>query len=258
LVGYKPYYFIHAMRGALHSLAGRVEDAERDFEIAMQSSGATGYLARVFVVDHCQLTGDAQAAMALARQGIAGVEETGSTAAGVTFTQRSLGVAHALNEEWPQALAALEGSCAFAREAGTFLSAEPQTLSWVARAHLELGELDRARDALEASLAVGDAMGSHHHVPHCRLVEAKLLRANGATQDEIEIALDTALEAARKVARFYEPLVHLEAADFAAASGNPARQRAELEAARALFAEMGVDARAKQVAEQLAQEPIAG
>jgi tetratricopeptide (TPR) repeat protein len=251
LLGYSAFHFLHVWRGTLHSLAGRIEEAEQDFEIAMQSSGVTGYLARVFVVVHCELTGDPRMAMAQARRAVAGVEETGSTPAGVVFTQRTLGIAHALNDEWTEALAALEHSREYAREAGTFLHAEPETLGWVARALMELGELERARERLDEALAMGERMGSTLHVPHCLLVRAKLLRASGAARDDIEAALSAALDSARELARFYEPLVHLEHAEFAGALGDDAGRRVELEAARDLFAEMGATARARQLTKEL-------
>ena len=57
-------------------------------------------------------------------------------------------------------------------------------------------------------------------VPHCRLVRAQPLRAAGADRSDFETALRVALEAARKIARFYEPLVHLEHAEFARGLGD--------------------------------------
>jgi class 3 adenylate cyclase/tetratricopeptide (TPR) repeat protein len=247
LLGYSPYYFLHAIRGGLHSLAGRVEDAERDFEIALQSSGVTGYLSSAFLVAHCELTGDARTAMAQARRAVAGLEESGSTLAGVVFMRRALGIAHALCGEWPEALEAFEYSREVAREAETFLQAEPETLCWVARSLMELGELGRAGERLDEALVVGERMQSTLHVPHCRLVRAKLLRVSGAPHDEIEGALGVAIEAARELARFYEPLVLLEYAEFAGECGDEALRRVKLEAARVMLAEMGAVARAAEV-----------
>ena len=94
-------------------------------------------------------------------------------------------------------------------------------------------------------------MESTIHVPHSALVRAKLLRVTGAPHDEVEAALASALEIAREKAPFYEPLIHLEHAEFAADQDDGASRRVALEAARDLLAETGVTARAEEITKQL-------
>ncbi len=251
LLGYSAFHFLHAIRGTQHLLMGRVPKAQRDIEIAMQARDVTGFLAAVFSVLVCEVTGDARGALANARRAVAGIGESGTTAAGVTFIQRALGQAHALNGEWEESLTALERSLQTARDAETFLHAEPETLVWIAGTLIELGEIDRAREALDESFAVGERIATVLSEPRAHLTRARLLRrAAGSTPDReaIEAALGAALEAARRMgALSYEPFVHLERAEFARTLGDDALLRSELEAAQRLFTEMGATARADQI-----------
>jgi len=145
LVGYEPYHLLLGMRGALLSFSGRFTEAEQDMERALQASGMTGHIVRVFVVEHCHFSGNTQAAIAQARRSVAGVEEQGGTNIGIIFSQRGLGIALTLAGEWREALQAFECSLEISHEVGTFLQAEPTTLVWVARVRVSLGEIDRAR-----------------------------------------------------------------------------------------------------------------
>ena len=118
------------------------------------------HIVRVFVVEHCHFTGDSRTAIAQARSGAAGVEETGTTNIGVIFTQRGLGISYAIAGEWHEALAPLERALEISREAGTFLQTEPTTLVWIARVLVALGETDRARQTLDAVVSEVKKMGT--------------------------------------------------------------------------------------------------
>jgi class 3 adenylate cyclase/tetratricopeptide (TPR) repeat protein len=251
LVGYSPYHLLLGMRGAMLSFAGRFTEAERDFESALRAGGVTVHIVRVFVVEHCRFTGDTRTAVAQARRGAAGVEETGATSIGMIFTQRGLGISHALAGEWREALAALERSLDISHKAGTFLQAEPTTLVWMARVLVPLGEINRARETLDRARALGEQQLSRLPLPFVALVDAMIMRASGAPREEVEAALGRALEVAREHARGYEPLVHLEHADYAGEVGDDTKRRRELEAGRDLLAEMGATTRAEQVTREL-------
>ncbi len=253
LVGYSPYHLLLGMRGALLSFLGRYTEAEQDFENALQATGVTLHIVRVFVVEHCHFTGDSRTAIAQARSGAAGVEETGTTNIGVIFTQRALGISLAIAGEWREALLPFERALDISHEAGTFLQTEPTTLVWIARVLVALGELDRARQTLDRALAIGEQQQSRLQLPFAALVDAMITRASGAPADEVEAALARALAAAREHARGYEPLVHLEHAAYAGEVGDDSKRRSELEAARDLLAEMGASARAEQLTVELAQ-----
>ena len=251
LIGYSPVDFCYGMRGSIKSLMGRAAEAEQDFKTGIEGSGITSYLVRIFTVLHCELTGDGRYAMSQARSASAGLEEFGATAAARVFLIRSLGIAHALNGEWQDAIDAFEESRQLAHESGTFLQAEPDTLIWCARAWIELGEIERAKQAVEEATTLGERMETKLHLTHAEYVQVKLARATGASRQEFEAVVATALAKAREKARFYEPLIHLDFAAFAAEQNDEATQRAQLEAARDLLAEMGVTARAEEITRQL-------
>jgi class 3 adenylate cyclase len=248
LLGYSALHFMSGLRGNLHAFAGRVQEAERDLEFALRAPDVIAHLSRGFAVQLWELTGDARVALAQARRAVAGVEESGATIAGVVFSHRTLGSAHALNGEWKEAIAALEHSLQVARDAQTFVHIEPETLVWLAQVLLEVGELDRARVTLDDAFAEGERLEVQLHAPHGHLVRARLLRHSNEL-DAAEASLGKTLETARAMgARFYEPFVHLERAELAQARGDDALRRSELEAAQSVFAEMGASARAEELA----------
>ena len=76
-------------------------------------------------------------------------------------------------------------------------------------------------------------------------------RAAGAPPETVEAHLADAVATARERAPGYEPLVHLEAATWAAERGDEATRRRALERARDLFAEMGLPTRAEAIEQQL-------
>ena len=154
--------------------------------------------------------------------------------------------------EWQDALDAFEESRQLSHESGTFLQAEPDTLIWCARAWIELGEIERAKQAVEEAMTLGERMESNLHLTHAAYVQVKLARSSGASQQEFEAVVATALETAREKAPFYEPLIHLDCAAFAAEQDDEPTRRVELEAARDLLADMGVTARAEEITRQLA------
>jgi tetratricopeptide (TPR) repeat protein len=252
LVGYSPYHLLYGMRGALLSFSGRYSDAEQDFEIGLQGTGVTGHIVRVFAVEHGLFSGETRSALALARRAAAGVEETGATSIGKIFTQRALGMGHALSGEWGEALSAFERSIQISHDAGTFFQVEPSTLVWMARVRVALGEVDLARETLDRALAMSDQQAGQLPRSFGALVNAMITRASGATREEVEASLASALATAREHAPGYMPLVHLEHADYARELGDEAKRRGELEAARNLLAEMGATTRADQLTRELA------
>jgi tetratricopeptide (TPR) repeat protein len=159
---------------------------------------------------------------------------------------------HALSGEWGEALSAFERSIQISHDAGTFFQAEPSTLVWMARVRVALGEVDLARETLDRALAMADQQAGQLPRPFGALVNAMITRASGATREEVEASLASALATAREHARGYMPLVHLEHADYASELGDAAKWRGELEAARNLLAEMGATTRADQLTRELA------
>ena len=162
------------------------------------------------------------------------------------------GVAHALNGEWADGLATLEDTLQSMREKNTFLLLEAETLTWIARCRLELGDLEGVRATLAETPAVAERIGARLHLPHLHLVEARLAMCSGAGDEEIESALGAAFDAVRAMgARLWEPFVELARAEWRELRGDDAgRQAATSEAVRVLR-EMGAEAHAGRVAREL-------
>jgi hypothetical protein len=80
-----------------------------------------------------------------------------------------------------------------------------------------------------------------------------ITRAEGSSRDEVEASLARAAAVAREYARGYEPLVHLEHAEYAGEVGDETKRRQELESARDLLAEMGATERAEQLTALLSE-----
>jgi tetratricopeptide (TPR) repeat protein len=252
LLGYSPLHFLCAVRGMLHALQGRLGLAKQDFERATQTSDISAHFARVFQVYLCEITGDYRAAMAHARSGAAGIQEWGTTQIAIAISERALGIAHTLNEEWSEALGSLDRSLEAGREIGTAVHFEPETMVWAARAWLGLGDFERAQRTLDEAAAAGERVGTELHLPHLHRMRARLQRANGLDRDAAEVSLRAALESSRRMgALFHEPLVHLEHAELARALEDEALRRREIEAARSVCAEMGAMARAQELAREL-------
>ncbi|MEN8181887.1 MAG: adenylate/guanylate cyclase domain-containing protein [Myxococcota bacterium] len=254
LIGYSPFHFLLIVRGMLHTLQGRVREAEQDLTRATQAPDMMAHLAQLFYVQLCELTGDPRGALAHARRAAAGIEEWGATPAIHVFSQRELGAAHLQNGEWQEALVALEFSRETAYRFRTSMQTVAETLVRMAQARLELGELDRARETLDEARAAGERIGTRVHLPLVHRLRARLLRREEPNDSTaIEAALDDALRAARAMgARFHEPFLHLERAELADAKGDETLARRELEAAQALFGEMGAASQAERLARKLA------
>jgi len=252
LLGYLPYYFLFSMRGSLRALSGDFAGAAVDLEAGLQAQGITLAVCRVFVAEYGLFTGDAARSLAQARLAVGEIDETSAIATAVVFTQRGLGIAHLLHQDWGEAVAAFDRSLERVHESNTFVQAEPSTLTWKARALAGLGEIERARETLERARRLGEEQKSRLHRPQARLVRAIVERAAGAPSESVEAHLAEALAAAREIAPGYEPLVHLETAAWAAERGDDAARRRALERARDLFGGMGLPARAEAIGHQLA------
>jgi class 3 adenylate cyclase/tetratricopeptide (TPR) repeat protein len=254
LLGYSPFYFLLGMRGMLHTLQGRLQEAEQDFERAMRAPDVTVQLARLLSVARGEFVGDAQGALAQARRAVAAIEEWGATPAIDVFAQRALGRAHMLNGEWNEALAAFEYSRETAHKFRTSMQTEAEAVIWMAEARLELGQLERAREALEEACRVGERIGTRLHLPYVHRLRARLLRHEPGAPDRaaIEAALDDALQAARTMgARFHEPFIHAERAELADAVGDAGMARRERQVAQQLFREMHAPAQAERLGRAL-------
>ncbi len=239
--------FLTAQRGRLRLGQGRLDEAERHIDHAIEATQrASGLLiiCLAFRTELARVRGDAPSASryaarcaALARPGVANEEMTAS---------RTLGVAHGMRGEWPEAVAEFE----------KVLSSGGSEVvrAHLAEARLELGDVAAAQEiALAAAL---DFARDGNPLPEIsvQLVLARVLgRADGErARAAIEAALARAeLLIAETGARVHAPALHVERAALAQLLGNQADRIRELRSAERLFREIGAPLRADAIASQL-------
>jgi tetratricopeptide (TPR) repeat protein len=154
-----------------------------------------------------------------------------------------------------EAIPLLEDTLRTARERRTGLEGEARFLASLAGALLAAGELDRARAIAEEAVGAGQRIGTPVYEAEAQLALARvLLRQRGAdATPAVRSALDRAEALLRETgARNFQPFVHLERAELAHLSGDPADARRERATAERLFRAMGAPARADAFARELA------
>ncbi len=261
LLGWCPFPVLLGIRGAIYALQGRLEEASRDIEWFLELGGGQQEVSTrdfsfqvgiPFAATLHQLTGDRGAALAVLRPSVDAMEQAGILA-GSLFARHQLGIAHALNEEWREACTAFEAVHAGTLESQVFLLQDAKTLAWIARARLELGELDAARAALSDAFAAAERIGTREPLPHAYLVDARLrMRSSGTTAArEIDAALAAAREHAQRIgARLWEPFIELGQAEWEQVRGDEAGRKAAVREAERLLRDMGASAHADRIARE--------
>ena len=167
---------------------------------------------------------------------------------------RALGTAHLLNQEWNEAMAALERALEIAREHRTGLHMEASILAGLSSAQLGLGDARRARETAEQAISIAREQGTQEQECEAQLALARaLLESEGAkAQRAIEQALARALALIEETeARSYAPLVHEERAALARLLGEAELRERELREAHRLYTEMGATGHAERLAKEL-------
>jgi tetratricopeptide (TPR) repeat protein len=163
-----------------------------------------------------------------------------------------LGIAHRLNEQWDEAVAALQESVS--ASTGVDRLNEGSSRAELAEALLGRGDLDRAEHEAQAAVTLA-------HARHFRWVEIKgnlalahtqLRRADSEGLVGVEQALVRAQELIDETgARAYQPQVHECRAQLALLLGDTQTARHELDVARRLYAEMGATAQVERLAREI-------
>jgi adenylate cyclase len=125
-------------------------------------------------------------------------------------------------------------------------------LAHLAEACAGLGDTARAREAAAEAVAIADQEGVRHASIWLSL--ARVLRsADGlAAEGEIEAALDRVLELVEETgSRVFVPQVHEERAELARLRGDDATRERELREAYRLYTEMGATGHAERLAREL-------
>jgi class 3 adenylate cyclase/tetratricopeptide (TPR) repeat protein len=256
-IGVSPSLGFSVFRGVVLSLSGRLREGAVELDRAIELARAPQQLAllwvaHIFHVLRCEVTGEVPSSLAHARAAVEYAERTGSLNARIAGCY-SLGIAHVLNGACRDAIERFEQALAMGRER-RLLVWESRVLALVAEAHLGLGDHAKALALADESIAVGRRLGSRVSEFSAQLARIRTLRkARGlqAVQD-IEITLaeaDAWLEMSG--AKSYEPFLHIERAELARLIGDEAACERELREAHQLFLEIGAPIRAAEVAKEL-------
>jgi tetratricopeptide (TPR) repeat protein len=164
----------------------------------------------------------------------------------------ALGVAHRLNTRWDEGVAILQEAVSAAM-GGIDRMFEGWRRAELAEALLGRGDLDRAEH--EAQTAVTVAQAQHSRCDEIRanlaLAHTQLRRADAQALARVEQALVRAQELIDETgARAWQPEVHECRAHLARLHGDAPAAQHEIDAARRLYAEMGVTAEVERLAKE--------
>jgi tetratricopeptide (TPR) repeat protein len=259
-LGFSPYIWFVGFRGVLLNAMGRLEEGARELDRALElarehDESETLVWTHGGYADLGFLTGESQMALGHCRRGVMIAERFGSPywrAAAYTW----LGHAHVLNEQWSEALEALQQALALARTRRTVLEVEARMLCHLAQAYLGAGRLEEARRAAAEAVSVAQQRRTRWYQCRAELTLGQVLaRSEGvAARAEIEGALRRATALTVETgATAFEPFISLERAELARLAGDRVGQARDLREAERLFRAMGAAGQAERAAKQLVQ-----
>ncbi|MGH7898987.1 MAG: ATP-binding protein, partial [Candidatus Binatia bacterium] len=261
ILGFSPYIWLVYFRAMFLMSFGRLEEAGAQLDRAAELAREHGEQEVLGLTYGCysilaHSIGDPEIARRHSRVAVEIAEKIGSPLSRA-LAYNGLGIAHLMDREWRESIAAHERSLAIARENRTAVWAEGYTLANLAEAHLGLGNGDLALEFAENAVARTRVNEVKAVEGYAQLSLARvLLRTRGrAAKPEIESALEAVGRVAERTGEVrYLPLVLLERAEIAALEGDPAlAERARREAHR-LFTEMGATGFADDLARTLGLE----
>jgi tetratricopeptide (TPR) repeat protein len=257
--GIHPYAFFLLFEGYLLIFLGRLDEARLVLDGATefareQDDTVSLVVALANYVLLARFQGSAEGeALAHARQAVDTAERKGGSFSRV-MAFHSLGNAHLLNQEWNDAMAALERALELARERRTGLQQEASILADLSNAQLGLADARRARETAERAISIAREQGTKEQECEAQLALARaLLQTEGAkARRGIEEALVGALALIEETeARSYTPFVHEERAELARLLGDDVTRERELREAHRLYTEMGATGHAERRAREL-------
>jgi ATP/maltotriose-dependent transcriptional regulator MalT len=207
----------------------------------------------LYIVMCQKITGDVEAAMTHAREGLVLAERVG-VPRGLALAYEMLGMAHVLREAMPEARAWLERGLRLVRETQIAMRQEPPMLALLALAEAGGGELAQARATAERAIDLSRQYHAGENEIHGLLALARvLLRSQDAgAHGAIQGALDAMAELVEAGGyRAYPPVIHVERAELARQRGDLAARERELRQAQQLFREIGAPIRVAQIAREL-------
>jgi tetratricopeptide (TPR) repeat protein len=259
--GFSSYLESLAKRGAIRSELGRQAEGAADVERALRlaQDAATPRDTQVFclMMDGFlrAFFGATSEAAARARR----LVQLADDSAGPFFVEvanSSAGMANAALGRWEEAIGQLERCLREAGERGAKVWNEPGVRAELSNAYRAVGRLADARTSAEAGVAAGLAEGMRPAECRAQIALARVLIAEGESNDAIETALlraEALVEETR--ARAYLPFIGEARAALAQLRGDAPGAVRALSEAHDLFSEMGALGHVERVAKLLA-EPL--
>jgi class 3 adenylate cyclase/tetratricopeptide (TPR) repeat protein len=168
-----------------------------------------------------------------------------------------LGTAHRLSAEWDEAIAVLQETVS-AAVSRTYRVYESWARAELAEALLGRGDLDRAEHEAQAAVTVAHMQHFRREeiIANLALAHTQLRRADAEAPARVEQTLVRAQVLIEETsARLYQPEVHECRARLARLRGDAPAAHRELDAARRLYAEMGVTAQVERLANEIEASP---
>ena len=256
-LGFSPYLLLLSNRGLALSNLGRLEEAARDLDHALDLARDRSQASIVGILHANRavifwLAGDVERALFHARQA---VEHAGRSANKFQVVIAGLALGEALvgNKRWSEALDTLAKALELARTV-QHVVAQPSCLALLSTAQLALGDVGVARAHAEEALRIArrHEVGLRGWMAAVALARALLESEGAAARDSIERLLNETLALSRESgAKTGEPFIHLERAEVASRLGDEAARERELREAHRLFLEIGAPIRAAEVAKEL-------
>ncbi len=261
--GFASYPWFLGNRANLLADIGRFAEAQREHQRAEEVARSVGVVENVVWAGVgsaylASIQGDERTALEEASRAVQLAETTG-TSLNRCLAQLGLGMAQVGARQPREALVALERGLAIARESRVGLIFEARFLATLGEAYLDLGDHDRACAATEEAIAAAERLGTRVWAIDAYVSRARvLLRSHGAAaRPAVEDAIARAAALIDETgARLRQPWLHIVRAKLARLGGDEAGRRRDLGEAQRLFTEMGVAARAEQVARALADRPV--
>ena len=250
-----PLAFMSMWRTLLLAHAGQLAGARVGLENAFDIASEVGDIetqgwALQNVAQIADLAGDQLGeALESALRGLDLAERTGSAFVR-GYALCYVGCAQLLNENWPDAITALEQAISIWRSRRIGLELEPHALTYLARARLGHGDVAKARRTAEDSVTLALQRRTQGWELQGRLALAQSLRIERGTRATREIAaeLERALHLVGETSALsLEPKVHLELAELARLQDDQASYDRELVAAQRLFRVIGAPAWAERI-----------
>lgn len=235
---------------------GRLSEAEhavaRLKSRAQENDEAVG-LAHTATVRLAISRGDALRAEQENARALEAAEASGNLS-GLVIARSSAGEICLLQGRYAEALVSLEAALALHRTHRVFRQIEPFALCYMATAHLHLGAVDAAHEAVREALDISVERGTlaGELAARLRLAEISIVRDGARGRADVDLHLDRAealLDETHSGAQ--RPLLHLRRAECAAVAGDPAERERQLREAMRLYEAMGAPLNARRVAQMM-------